>query len=677
MLGISFIQYNVQKSDKVLTPFLEQEEVYSADIIAVQEPPTVGPHYTATRNGRFHLVMHVDENPTRPRSVMYVNKKLSLDDWYVSSTTRDRVSIAVKAENKWIHFHSVYSEPPGSTSRIDYDTPLNRIHIDLDKNDDHLLAGDFNLHHPWWGGPRCVTAHSAANRLVEAVEGLDMDLITPEGTITRDFNRQKTTIDLAFGSESILNRVLYCDVREDLHTGSDHYPIAIALDFEPIEAVEQEPRRLWRHADTEGIQKAAYSLKPLLCPHPTPEIIEVYIEYLANVLHLIANEFVPEGKVSNSRGSPWWTKEIADIVREERRARRRLGRSSLEHDKEDLKRLSDLKGAKIDKSKKVTWRRGIDEATQDAKGLFRMAKWARTKANEPYELPKMPPLKWSRGVAISLEDKVKALSQRFYPESRANLNDIRNQSELYSTPNQDCNPGEPKPDIATAHDVEAALKKTKSWSCPGDDEVPNGFLKDLGDPLLEAVASLTTACWNAGYYPKRYRLAKTVVIRKPGKKDYSAPSAWRPIALLNTVGKLVESITAVKLNDLAEEKGMLPESQMGARKGRSTDTALELLTEQVHTAWGKDMVASMLSMDISGAFDTVDPTRLLNVMRSKGVPIWLVRFAGAFMTDRDYSYDTWKEVRTPSDPSRYPAGIPFISNPLFVLQRGASRYMRK
>jgi hypothetical protein len=34
---------------------------------------------------------------------------------------------------------------------------------------------------------------------------------------------------------------------------------------------------------------------------------------------------------------------------------------------------------------------------------------------------------------------------------------------------------------------------------------------------------------------------------------------------------------------MAETHRLLPETQIGARRGRSTETALELLTEQVHT----------------------------------------------------------------------------------------------
>jgi hypothetical protein len=62
---------------------------------------------------------------------------------------------------------------------------------------------------------------------------------------------------------------------------------------------------------------------------------------------------------------------------------------------------------------------------------------------------------------------------------------------------------------------------------------------------------------------------------------------------------------------------------------------LELVTEQVRTIWkSKNHVASLLSLNIVGAFDTVNPTRLLDILWKKGLPGWIVRWVRAFITGR-------------------------------------------
>ena len=75
---------------------------------------------------------------------------------------------------------------------------------------------------------------------------------------------------------------------------------------------------------------------------------------------------------------------------------------------------------------------------------------------------------------------------------------------------------------------------------------------------------------------------------------------------------------------------------MGARGQRSTDTALDLLTKQIYTIWtgNKPRVASVLSLDIAGAFDNVSYARLAYNLRKKQVPETLVRWVEDFLRER-------------------------------------------
>ena len=74
----------------------------------------------------------------------------------------------------------------------------------------------------------------------------------------------------------------------------------------------------------------------------------------------------------------------------------------------------------------------------------------------------------------------------------------------------------------TAEQVQDVLTKAGQWKAPGLDQLPNGFLKRLGKPLFQALASLAEACWHIGYYPRAFRKAVTVILRKLGKQpnDY-------------------------------------------------------------------------------------------------------------------------------------------------------------
>ena len=86
---------------------------------------------------------------------------------------------------------------------------------------------------------------------------------------------------------------------------------------------------------------------------------------------------------------------------------------------------------------------------------------------------------------------------------------------------------------------------------------------------------------STGHLLKLFKHSSTVVLRKPNKGDYTKPRAYRLIALPNTIAKTLEALVARRLISKAERRGLFPPNQMGARPGRSTISALELVVEQV------------------------------------------------------------------------------------------------
>ncbi len=69
---------------------------------------------------------------------------------------------------------------------------------------------------------------------------------------------------------------------------------------------------------------------------------------------------------------------------------------------------------------------------------------------------------------------------------------------------------------------------------------------------------LFQACIEVGHHPPQFKEANTVILKKPAKKDYSELKLYRPIALLDILGKALETVVLRKLSDLAEEHYLLP-----------------------------------------------------------------------------------------------------------------------
>ena len=76
--------------------------------------------------------------------------------------------------------------------------------------------------------------------------------------------------------------------------------------------------------------------------------------------------------------------------------------------------------------------------------------------------------------------------------------------------------------------------------------------------ITEPLAEVIGRHFADGTLPETYKESTTVVLRKEQKKDYSLLSSYRPIALENTLVKLMEKIVANHMAATAEEYRLLP-----------------------------------------------------------------------------------------------------------------------
>jgi len=84
------------------------------------------------------------------------------------------------------------------------------------------------------------------------------------------------------------------------------------------------------------------------------------------------------------------------------------------------------------------------------------------------------------------------------------------------------------------------------------------------------LAKLFSSYIAIGYYLKPFKDSIIVVLWKLQKPSYTTVKAYRPIALLNTIRKLLKRIVAGRLFKIMEETDMLLASQIGARPGYLT-----------------------------------------------------------------------------------------------------------
>jgi Reverse transcriptase (RNA-dependent DNA polymerase)/Endonuclease-reverse transcriptase len=626
-MDLKIAQYNVHKRKDIMILLSAHQDTAKYDILAIQEP---------AKNPTMHATYCDPKSAFRPlyptnrhtRACFLVNKRLPLAHWTVEFPGPDVAILTLRLPGRTVTVTNIYSQPR-PMDQTDGESPIYGLAGILQREGEHVLLGDFNLHHPLWSRDTETRTSQMALNLLAITGKANLELITPPGLVTwrrSATSHSQSTIDLTFLSETLSQHLVSCQVDNSIHHGSDHLPIATQLSL-PLTGplLLPGPKKLWKQMDREAV-RAGSELLWIPTSFTSREQIDGYATYLQQFSLELADLTVPTSKPRPDTSAPrcsWWSEEISEVVREERRALRQG------LPQEQLKAIGRRKKKAIRDSKRADWRRAVHEAKDSTKGIWGLVRWAKERSHLPPELPTVPPLAKSdseNGRAETFLDKVKVFHRQFFPpEPDADLSDIQH----YAYPTEREQPPQISLDM-----VRSALRNTAPFKAPGVDGIPTGFLQAMGDPFLRAVQSLTQASWDWQHVPIAFRIARTVALRKPRKKDYSLAKAWRPIALLNTIGKIMEAVTARYLQDLAEKYDLLPEMQMGARKKRSTETALDLLLAQIRAVWDAGGVATVLSMDMSGAFDHVVRNRLVHILRQKGIPDSIVGWVKSFMSDR-------------------------------------------
>ncbi|KAL4122766.1 hypothetical protein QTP88_015041 [Uroleucon formosanum] len=136
-------------------------------------------------------------------------------------------------------------------------------------------------------------------------------------------------------------------------------------------------------------------------------------------------------------------------------------------------------------------------------------------------------------------------------------------------------PGEDQWKIDTA-DLKLAAGILKNNIAPGPDDIPNEAVKIIATLTPNVLESVYNKCLNKGVFPIWWKRARFVLLRK-GDRPLEDPSSYRPLCLLDCLGKLFKKIIDNRLRRHLDETEGQDDRQFGFRKGRSTIDALNTL----------------------------------------------------------------------------------------------------
>ena len=157
--------------------------------------------------------------------------------------------------------------------------------------------------------------------------------------------------------------------------------------------------------------------------------------------------------------------------------------------------------------------------------------------------------------------------------------------------------------LTNPEEVQEAIRGLTVGKALGPNGIPKRALKHLLHLAVSLLVQIFIAILLTHHLPTVWKHARVISILKPWK-DPALPSSYRPISLLDTIGKLFENILLARILYEISDRGLMRGKQFGFRPSHSTSLQLAPLVERISRNVGEKRLKGTVFLDRDKAFDT-------------------------------------------------------------------------
>ena len=199
----------------------------------------------------------------------------------------------------------------------------------------------------------------------------------------------------------------------------------------------------------------------------------------------------------------------------------------------------------------------------------------------------------------------------------------------------------------TIEETRKAVDSTDNKKAPGENGITGDIYKQTFETFPKYIIAMYNGCLRQGVFPKRWKREKLIPIIKPGKENSDEALKYRPISLLNVVGKVLEIAMINRINHRVYTNGYTNNNQYGFTPQVSTTDAAMAVKELVEEMFRAGEFTVIISLYIKGAFNSAWWPSILKSLKECGCPQNLYKLTKGYFSQRTATLLT-NNIRLPT-----------------------------
>jgi len=591
--------------------FLQRQEI---DILLIQETHLTNKDKLKLKN--FQIQRQDGPNGHGGLVTLIKNHIPYLHKSLLPTTSLDATAITLTDDLTIIN---IYNSPRNKFTQQDLRTLLDTSHK-------VLLAGDFNARHSLWN---CTRNNTNGNTLYSFIDLNDDVQLTYSPTHTHfpTNNSSPSTIDLVM-YKNFTDITTPASIPE---LTSDHNPIILQIKH-PNPKQTTIKRRSFQNTDWKAFRQTLNDLTEINNQINTTDDIDEAITTLTTAITQAMNRHSKLVKITDAKDK--LPQDILDKIKRRNSLRKKYQRTQNIQFKRQYTDLCNEIRTDITHHRTQQWKNTLQSLNVQDNSL-----WKLTKRLKNTKTP-IPTLQYNNTTYNTPKDKANILAQTYEKIHDLDLTNLTEEQEQITidvrTFLEQTNENTIQIKRTNPTEIKNQIKKLPTDKAPGPDEIPNKILKNLPKKTIVQLNYIINAIFQNSYFPTTFKQAKIIPIPKPGKNK-TDPLSYRPISLLNTLGKLTEKLIHTRLLKIIDRHQLIPDEQFGFRPGHSTTHQITRITTHIQTQNNHNKTTALCLLDFEKAFDKVWTDGLIYKMTKTEIPPSLIKLIHSYLSNRTFT----------------------------------------